>query len=881
MHSDVDFLKEKIKRLEEENHTLREDAAFRPIFDHSPLGIFRTTLEGKFLRANQTLCEILGYDHPDDLISSVNNISMDIYAKEEDRQMVMNQLKNGKNYIRFEIDFKRKNGEVFPGFVSAKLIKDDNGNAKYIEGTAEDISEFKQAEIEKKKSDNLYKTLINTISDSIVISDISGMIEFASPSVAEITASNSTDTILNTNILDWIDERYHHKAKENLHKIINNLPYNYEEYEMKREDGTTFFAEIRTTVLNSENGKPFKLISLIQDISKRKKTEEILRQTQDLYRTIIELSPAGILIVFKGKILFLNSASAKIFDSTNQWDLIGKDLGELIAKDHEKDLLKTLRKIESGEIESRSVQIQLISTIRQIKDAQVLASPIFYDGKNCTFLFVSDITERINAEKELKREKQLMDTFWDHVPDSITFKNLEGKYIKVNREFLRWIGVKHPDQVIGKKVKDIFGPEHFKIAQKEDKDVIEYGQPIMNELREEIWPKNVKKWVMLTKMPLFDINQNIVGVFCMTRDITKEKKAEFEIRNREQWFRHIFDQSPIGKVIINQKYGITRFNNSTLTLTGLTEDYLGKKSIFTLFDKEDHKILSEKLASINSVKEKSFSVELRLKTHKNEYRSVIVQGVNLKDSGRPYGDFLIHFIDIHKRKLAEDLLLVRNTELNNFVYKVSHDLRAPLTSIKGLINLINLEKDPSVFHEYLQMISGRVERLDSFIRDVLSHSKNLNLKISIEKVDLKEIIDDCLNRVAYHSSLKITPSVSVKGKDFYSDYQRVHEILRNLISNAYQYSKKNKKNSQIKIITKTTQKYSRIIVEDNGIGIKKKFQPKIFDMFYRANEKVEGSGLGLYIVKLSVENLKGEIKFTSAYNKGTQFEIILPNHIPG
>jgi len=259
---------------------------------------------------------------------------------------------------------------------------------------------------------------------------------------------------------------------------------------------------------------------------------------------------------------------------------------------------------------------------------------------------------------------------------------------------------------------------------------------------------------------------------------------------------------------------------------------------------------------------------------------VIVQGVNLKDSGAYYGDYLIHLIDIHKRKLAEDLLLVRNTELNNFVYKVSHDLRAPLTSIKGLINLINLEKDPAVFDQYIQMISGRVDRLDNFIRDVLSHSKNLNLDIKIEKVDLKEIIDDCLNRVSFHSSSKINAGVNIKGRELYSDYQRVHEILRNLISNAYQYSKKNRKNAFVKIETKTTQKYSRIVVEDNGIGIKKKFQPRIFDMFYRANEKVEGSGLGLYIVKLSVENLNGEIRFRSQINKGTRFEIILPNHYP-
>jgi|GEM_PF-1604350 len=881
MNEDVEALKEHIKRLEEENKLLREDAAFKPIFDGSPLGIFRTTSNGKFLKVNQTLCDILNYENPKDLINSVDDIATDVYAFTEDREKVLRLLDNSKNYARFEIEFKRKNGEVFTGFMSAKLVKDGNGAVKYIEGTAEDISEYKQAEIEKKKSDNLYRTVINTISDTIVISDISGMIEYVSPSVMELVSTMSSEKLIGSNILGWLDEKYHQKAKENIHKILNNQPHNFEEYELIKDDGERIIVEIRTSVLKDDRGNPYKLVSLIRDISNRKKTELILRQTQDLYRTIIELSPAGILISYQGEILFLNTALAGIFDTVNQWDLIGKQVKDLIKKEFKKEINKILSDIESARQLKAFSQVQIISTKDILKDVQLSASPIFYDGKKCTFLFVNDITERVRVEKELKKEKQLMDTFWDHVPDCITFKNHKGEYIRVNDRFLRWTGVKDKNDVLGKSDYDIFGSQHYRISRREEKNVMNKGEIIVNESREELWPDNKKRWVMLTKMPLFDLDQNIVGIFSMTRDITKEKNSELEIRDREKWFRYIFDNSPVAKIITDKQHRIKRINRSVEDLLEFNSDLLINKSLYNVFPVDDRKLIREEVNSISEVENKTFQLELRICNSKNELKSVIVQGVNLKDTGGQYGDFLIHLIDIHKRKLAEDLLLVRNTELNNFVYKVSHDLRAPLTSIKGLINLIKLENDPAVFDEYMQMISGRVERLDSFIRDVLSHSKNLNVKIKIEKVDLKEIVNDCLARVAYHtSSSKVTLLISIKGKEFYSDYQRVHEILRNLISNAYQYSKRNSKNSFVKIAIKTTLKYTLIVVEDNGIGIKKRYQPRIFDMFYRANEKVEGSGLGLYIVKLSVENLKGEIKFSSAMNKGTRFEINLPNHYP-
>lgn len=739
---------------------------------------------------------------------------------------------------------------------------------KYLEAENESL----------KESGNLYRSLINTISDPIVISNLSGKIEFASTAALKVAGNKNGNGLVGTNIMDWLDKKGQHKVRENIHKMINRHPYNHEEYEIRKDDGSRFQAEIRTTLLRNEKDEPEKLILLLQDISYRKKTEEVLRETQNLYRTIIELSPEGILIAYKGEVLFLNSAMARILDITNAWEIAGKKFYSVIRRRHLNQIRDTLNQVEKNKKNSQIIDFQIESMKNVVKNVSLIASPIVYDGKDCVFLFISDVTERINAEKRLKREMQLMDAFWAHVPDSITFKNKKGQYLRVNDEFLKWIKHKSLQNVLGKTDKEIFGMKHFQLSKREEKDVIEKGAVIVNEIREEVWPGNDRKWVMLTKMPLYDIDQKIIGVFSFTRDITREKNAEIEIRKREEWFRYIFDHSPIGKIITNKQFKIKTTNQSAIELTGFNVNEIIGKNVLSLFAKESGMMLKEKFLSGDPKKESAFQYELLLKS-KDEDKNVIVQGTKIHGNADKEHEYLIHLIDIHSRKIAEDLLLIRNTELNNFVYKVSHDLKAPLTSIKGLINLMKLENDPEVYHEYIQMISGRVERLDLFIRDVLSHSKNLNVEVTVEAVDLHKIIDECISQVSFNPNYKkVKREVQISGSPLYSDPQRLHEILRNLISNAFQYSRSNIANPYVHVQAKTSKKKCEIVVSDNGVGIKKKYQSRIFEMFYRANERVEGSGIGLYIVKQSVEKLNGIVSFTSTLNKGTRFKIVIPNH---
>jgi len=240
--------------------------------------------------------------------------------------------------------------------------------------------------------------------------------------------------------------------------------------------------------------------------------------------------------------------------------------------------------------------------------------------------------------------------------------------------------------------------------------------------------------------------------------------------------------------------------------------------------------------------------------------------------------------EIQFRKKAEDKLKITNqqlrkanVELDNFVYKVSHDLRAPIASVLGLVNLAKRENKFDTLKQYFDMVGKSAIRQDLFIKDILDISRNSRLMVDKKKIDWQKLIDDTFDQLKYSVKDKsIDRKVSISGSSsFYSDQRRIKVIFNNLISNAIRYS--NGRDPRIEIDVTINRTKADIVIADNGVGIDKKHQKKVFEMFYRATDTNAGSGLGLYIVKESVDKLNGDIDMVSDLGKGTKFLISLPN----
>lgn len=217
-----------------------------------------------------------------------------------------------------------------------------------------------------------------------------------------------------------------------------------------------------------------------------------------------------------------------------------------------------------------------------------------------------------------------------------------------------------------------------------------------------------------------------------------------------------------------------------------------------------------------------------------------------------------------------------NEELDAFIYRVSHDLRAPIASAIGLVGLCKSDKENTGY--YLDLQENSLNKLEFFINDVLHYSRNKRMELNISEMNLEKIVDDSVSLMQHDENyikVKIIRDFH-HSRPFYTDGFRVQIIINNLISNAFRYHDKLKPNPYIKISTTSDDEKLQIKVSDNGLGIPEKYLPRVFDMFYRASKNSKGSGLGLYIAKEAVLALKGEITVTSIENQGTTFNVIIP-----
>lgn len=400
--------------------------------------------------------------------------------------------------------------------------------------------------------------------------------------------------------------------------------------------------------------------------------------------------------------------------------------------------------------------------------------------------------------------------------------------------------------------------------------------------------KGDKKILSLSGKHFITVDDLVGKIVIVIQDITQRKRAEDELKQAhyqmETFFKNIddvfFSFDPVTKQLI-------QISDACEKVYGYTKDDF--KENFKLIEEvvalEDRAYFQEKKLELQIGNPVIFEYRI---TRKNG--SMLWVETKITPSFNQQGKIVrLDGItsDISKRKENEeklnrtnDDLRKSNSELDKFVYSVSHDLRAPLTSMQGIVELTELETAEELTAKHMQMLEKSISKLDSFIADILNYSRNSRLDIKRENVNFKELLEDIARELqfmdGYDSALVINNKIIVDG-EFYSDPSRLRIVLSNLISNAIRYKDAAKANPFVIINVKANGDSAQIAVEDNGIGIKKEFHEKVFNMFYRVSEQSVGSGLGLYIVKETIEKLNGKITIDSVPGVGTKIYIHVPN----
>lgn len=236
------------------------------------------------------------------------------------------------------------------------------------------------------------------------------------------------------------------------------------------------------------------------------------------------------------------------------------------------------------------------------------------------------------------------------------------------------------------------------------------------------------------------------------------------------------------------------------------------------------------------------------------------------------------------KKLREKNLALEsiNEELDKFVYSASHDLRAPITSVRGLIDLARIEKDPTQLMLYLELMEQSLMKQDLFISDIIDFARNKQTTITLQEIDLGRLVDDA---VAQHRFMDIAKGIEifkdVRARKLKADELRVKIILNNLLSNAIKYSDPGKEVRMITIRTRQNKGSVLLQVQDNGLGISKDDLGKIFEMFFVTRKSAKSSGLGLYITHETVQKMNGTISVDSLPGMGTTFSVLLPDQVIG
>lgn len=220
-------------------------------------------------------------------------------------------------------------------------------------------------------------------------------------------------------------------------------------------------------------------------------------------------------------------------------------------------------------------------------------------------------------------------------------------------------------------------------------------------------------------------------------------------------------------------------------------------------------------------------------------------------------------------------------ELEKFVYSASHDLRAPLASVLGIVRIAQMEEDLNKddYSDYMGKIESSVNKLDMLLQNIISYYRSARLEKSHVEVDFKKLVDNTLQSFEYYENAgDIHFDINVDQQaTFMGDETRIQIVLNNLVSNAIKYQRPEEPHKKVTINATITGADAYIEIVDNGIGIAPEELDNIFTMFYRSAAKNAGSGIGLYIVKETLNKISGTIEVESTPGTGTRFVIKIPN----
>ncbi len=877
---DIDSIRRSRLNLELSQQRLKS------IVDALPDPVFISTKKGgTVIFANEILFRVYEMSPSDFLGRKV----IHFYQNFEGRKSYIEKLTKEGNVQNHELLLKNRKGESF--WVSASTMPLEFQNENCFITILQDVTVRKNLERQLKESNERYHMAVEGTNDVIWEYDFKKKNSYLSPQFWAGMEVPPEDNPLD----DQLITKYLPEAERA--DFLTRLLKSYEdkvseitlEIRLIASNERIIWALFKARIIYNDEGKPQRAVGSLSNITSLKKAESQLKESEAKYKLISENSSDCICLqTVSGKFVFVSPSSTEVLGYAPE-EMQELDLNEFIHEDYRELLRKKILNLIKGKERTASLVYKAYSKGKKTEWLETIAGAIYDDENNdkrATYIQTStrNVTDRIEAQKKIKESEERYKLITENSNDIVSLMDLEGNYIFISPSIKDTMGYT-PEEMIGRKTLDFI--------HEDDKEyIVESMQHVLKtKSKEEVAVFRFQhksgewRWLKVTGGVILNDEGEPIYFRSNKTDITEKKVTEDKLKEQEQQYKLVSENSGDIIALHDLDGNFTFVSPSCYRVVGLTvEETMKMKDAFSLVHPED--IEKVKAAFMDTIlnKRKDATTSYRLKKKDGEYIWVGVSLSAVLDEKN-----ITKYVQSSTRDISEIVKVIeKERQLNklksSFISMASHEFRTPLTTIQSSNELISMYLDNSdmptdtKLAKHVSRIRTELERLNSLLKDVFTLGRldvgkaRLNKDITSLTAIVKQVVLE--NSIPFKGR---EVKVSTKGteRQVLLDSQLISHVVSNLVNNALKYSQ-GKQDPEVLIAFEKD--LVNISITDFGIGIPLKDQQGLFESFSRASNvgDIEGTGLGLVIVKQFVEMHGGTITYESKVNKGTTFTVSLP-----
>lgn len=843
--------------------------------------VWMTDLNMKLLYISPSVKTVLGFSVEEamqgNILRYLTRDSLAVAINTNVRELTMEARGQGDpdRTVSLVLEYTHRDGSTRWMETVISGIRNEKGLLTAIHGLSRDITGRKRAEDALAKSEEKYRTIIESIEDGYAEIDLKGNFLFVNGALCEIDGY-SRDELMKLNYRDIMDEENAHKVYAEYHKAyVTGESQNDFEYEIITKDGIKKYLETSVKPIKDADNHVIAFRGIVRDRTHRKLADEKLRKSQELYTRLVNTIPDIIIhTTIDGNIIFINEYALKMSGYTRE-EIEGHNLFEFISSENREEGIKNLQSRVEQKLGPREYNLIIKGGI----EIPFEVNTDFLRNEDGTpFGIVSvcrDISERRRTERLLMDKEERLRGITENLP-GVIFQF----YVKDNGEQ----GLNYISEPLDEFSKIMTNEETENleaafpsfVSRIYEKDRGRFLASIQTAI-EKFIPWNFEGrimrfgkviWFQGLSTPTRLEDQTIFNGILL--NITERKLAEESSLKSEEKFYKIFMTSPDMIGIIRLEDGaLMDVNQGAWDIVGWDRDVVIGKNItepplsFWVDLSAYDQMVADLKAGINVLYR-----EFEFRRADGSIRAGIYSARPINIKGEACLIFIMRDITEQKQMEKELVESQKMKLMGQITSGVAHEVRNPLHAIQAISEAMALDMDEKIDHkEYLMHIRSQVSRLSHLMSDLLELGKPIQPS-QFSPAFLTEITDSAVrNWKDAHPQLshRIKVEDNLQNKDMVlADTNKIQQVIINLLENASQQSPKDEE--ILLTLNKSDKNYLLVEVIDNGTGLKPQDQTKVFEPFYTTRKS--GTGLGLSLCKHIIESHGGTIELSN--NKNAQ-----------